>query len=222
MKNNITTKGLDNIINHLQNRIKGYIFKEISINELGVKNNYSLFQIQTAAEIMMQHLFMTNYTPIIELIELPNGIAGRTNLNDDKLVYISLDRNHFNTKQYTKLQLLTIIAHELCHKFLWVHGFRETSHKIEFITDACAVYVGFGPILIEGVEVKNHSFDGYFHITRTMYIGYLEKWQIEYLRNVFHNIPIPSKWNFGIIGGIFILIGFILSMLILILNPSTH
>ena len=191
MKNNITTKGLNNIVGHLRNRIKGYVFKEISVDDIGLMKEYSLFHVQTAAEKMMQHLAMIGYTPIIELIDLPDGIAGRTNLNDDKLVYISLDKKHFITKYYTPAQLLTIIAHELCHKFLWVHGFKETSQKIEYVTVACAVYVGFGKLLIEGIEVESHSYNGCIHMINTQYLGYLEKWQIEYLRNVFYDIPIP-------------------------------
>ena len=198
MKNNITTKGLNNIVGHLRNRIKGYVFKEITVDDIGLMKEYSLFHVQTAAEKMMQHLAMIGYTPIIELIDLPSGVAGRTNLNDDKLVYISLDKKHFNTKYYTPAQLLTIIAHELCHKFLWVHGFKETSQKIEYVTDACAVYVGFGKLLIEGIDVESHSYNGYSHMINTQYLGYLEKWQIEYLRNVFYDIQIPyisPKWR---------------------------
>lgn len=88
MKNNITTKGLNNIVGHLRNRIKGYVFKEIFVDDIGLMEEYSLFHLQTAAERMMQHLAMIGYTPIIELIDLPSGVAGRTHLNDDKLVYI--------------------------------------------------------------------------------------------------------------------------------------
>lgn len=197
MKNNITTKGLNNIVGHLRNRIKGYVFKEISVDDIGLMEEYSLFHLQTAAERMMQHLAMIGYTPIIELIDLPSGVAGRTNLNDDKLVYISLDKKHFNAKHYTPAQLLTIIAHELCHKFLWVHGFKETSQKIEYVTDACAVYVGFGNILMQGIEVTKFSSSGLTVTTTTKYIGYLEKWQIAYLRTIFYNVPIPltlRKW----------------------------
>lgn len=110
MKNNITTKGLNNIVGHLWNRIQGYTFKEISVDDIGLMKEYSLFQVQTAAERMMQHLAMIGYTPIIELIDLPSGVAGRTNLNDDKLVSISLDKKHFNAKYYPPAQLLTIIV----------------------------------------------------------------------------------------------------------------
>ena len=53
MKNNITTKGLNNIVGHLRNRIKGYVFKEISVDDIGLMEEYSLFHVQTVAERMM-------------------------------------------------------------------------------------------------------------------------------------------------------------------------
>ncbi len=213
MKNNIQTKGLNNIVGHLRNRIRGYKFNEISLEDIGLNKDYSLFHVQTAAEQMARHMAFIGYTPIIELIDLPEGVAGQTNLNDDKLVYISLDKKHFNAKYYTPAQLLTIIAHELCHKFLWIHGFKETSQKIEYVTDACAVYVGFGKIMTEGVEFESHSYNGYSHIIHKQHIGYLEKWQIEYLRNVFYDIPIPlisPKLRKAIIGIACILLSIIL------------
>ena len=53
MKNNITTKGLNNIVGHLRNRIKGYVFKEISVDDIGLMEEYSLFHVQIVAERMM-------------------------------------------------------------------------------------------------------------------------------------------------------------------------
>ena len=68
---------------------------------------------------------------------------------------------------------------------------------MEYVTDACAVYVGFGNILMQGIEVTKFSSSGLTVTTTTKYIGYLEKWQIAYLRNIFYNVPIPltlRKW----------------------------
>lgn len=220
MKNNIQTKGLNNIVGHLRNRIRGYKFNEISLEDIGLNKDYSLFHVQTAAEQMARHMALIGYSPVIELIDLPEGVAGLTNLNDDKLVYISLDKKHFNAKCYTPAQLLTIIAHELCHKFLWIHGFKETSQKIEYVTDACAVYVGFGKIMINGAEVRQISSSGLKITTTTKSVGYLEKWQIAYLRNVFYDIPIPlqcRRWFKGFVEAIVLIlsISVIIGLLIL-------
>lgn len=196
MQNNITTDGLNQIINHLRYRIRGYSFREVSVDEIGLVKDYTLIDVQNAAKKMLHHMSMPGYTPIIELVDLPDRIAGLTNLNDSKIVYISLDKKRFNTKYYSIPQLLTIIAHELCHKFLWVHGIKEMSKIIEYMTDACVVYVGFGKIMIQGVNVTEFSLTHLAFIVKS--VGYLEKWQIAYLRNVCYNIPIPftlRKWS---------------------------
>lgn len=187
---------------------------------MGLSKDYSLFQVQTTAEQMAKHMGMTSYTPVVELADLPEGSVGVTYLNDDKLVYILLDKKQFNTKYYPPVQLLTIIAHGLCHKFLLIHGFKETSQKIKYLIDACAVYVGFGEIMLKGVEVRQISSSGLTIRTHTKSVGYLEKWQIAYLRNAFYDIPISlanRKWfkcflnvimaiiSIGLIVGLFII-----------------
>lgn len=194
MKNQISHKGLDLIASLFKNRISGYVFTELSINDIGLRTDYSLYQVQTATEIMMRHLQMVDYTPIIQLCKLPENVAGSCNLNDDKLTYIKLDKEHFYSRYYHPSQLLTIIAHELCHKFLWIHGIKETSQKIEYITDACAVYVGFGSIIMSGIEIiDNVEITGISVKTKYRTVGYLEKWQIAYLRKKFYNVYIPFK-----------------------------
>lgn len=185
MKNEITTVGLDHIAGHLTKRIRGFTFSEVTVEDIGLRHDYTLYSVQTATELMMRHLVMIGYTPIIQLIDLPKGVAGLTNLNDSREVYISLDKHNFETRFYSPAQLLTIIAHELCHKFLWVHGFKETSSKVEYITDACVVYVGFGGIMAEGVERKTYSMHGATRSVQTHNIGYLTAWQIDYLRRKF-------------------------------------
>lgn len=194
MKNQISHKGLDLIVSLLKKRISGYAFTELSVNDIGLRTDYSLYQVQTATEIMMRHLQMVDYTPVIQLCELPENVAGSCNLNDDKLTYIKLDKERFCSQYYHPSQLLTIIAHELCHKFLWIHGIKETSQKVEYITDACAVYVGFGSIIMSGIEIiDNVEFTSISVITKFRTVGYLEKWQIAYLRKKFYNVRIPFK-----------------------------
>ncbi len=193
IENKITTAGLDHIIGHLQKRLAGFQFKELSIDDFGLKSDYSLYQVQSVAEQIALHMSLLGYTPVINLCDLPEHVAGSINLNDQMLVYINLDKKRFENHTYQPAQLLTIIVHELCHKFLWVHGFKETSFKIEYITDACAVYVGFGEIILKGCEVKRQNFDGLYTRTEITKLGYLDPWQISYLRNKFFGVPIPRE-----------------------------
>lgn len=193
MKNNITERGLDLIANHLVTRIKGLTFKE-EVESFGyfLSPNYTMFQLQTLAERMAAYMVMIGYTPVIQLEELPDNVAGLVNLNDSKYVYIKIDKNRFQNREYLPVELVAIIAHELSHKFLWIHGFKDTSAKIEYMTDACAVYLGFGDYLYQASDmiVNNYSIDGSVKSVNRR-LGYLEKWQIAYLRNKFFDLDIP-------------------------------
>lgn len=198
MKNNITEHGLDLIANHLSTRIKGLKFPvEVSkiYYSLPQTNSYSMYDIQTLAERIAVHMVMVGYIPIIQLEDLPETVAGQINLNDSKYVYIKLDKQRFVEHKYAPVELVAIIAHELSHKFLWIHGFKDTSSKIEYVTDACAVYVGFGDYLYEASDRDVSEFlpDGTIR-TVNHRLGYLEKWQVAYLRNKFFNMDLPYKY----------------------------
>ena len=225
-QNKITTVGLDLILSHLYNRLSGFKFeKELSMADLLVQENYSLYQIQCAAEKMILHLAMIGYTPIINLCELPNHAAGSINLNNEMLVYINLDKKKFDSHYYTHYQIISIIAHELCHKFLWIHGFKETSHKIEYITDACAVFVGFGKVMINGYkDVRQNTYDGLQFGTQTIKIGYLSTWQLSYLRKKIFSIPIPLRYRIEMVRTeltiLFVILFIILPFFIMIIHVA--
>ena len=196
-KNQITEKGLDAIITLLQTRI-GMQFSEMSASDFRLPDDYSVRDLQNAAETMCQHMKMDGYTPIIILGALNDSIAGNVSLDDSPLVFVRLDEMDIKEKKYNEYQVLSIIAHELCHKFLRIHGIMESSRKVEYITDACAVFVGFGEILHKGYHRKDTRIAGSLQITSTMNIGYLDLWQISYIRNrIFGaSIPILEKYKF--------------------------
>ena len=193
MKNNITERGLDLIANHLVTRIKGLSFKkEVELYESYLSPNYTMFQIQTLAERMAAYMVMIGYTPVIQLEDLPENVAGQINLNDSKYVYIKIDKSRFESREYTPIELVAVIAHELSHKFLWIHGFKDTSAKIEYMTDACAIFLGFGEFLYQASDMVTAHYDTDGTIKRCCRkLGYLEKWQIAYLRNKFFGLDLP-------------------------------
>lgn len=53
MKNKITMGGLDHIVNHLRTRIQGYNFKEVSVEDIGLREDYTLYDAQNAAELII-------------------------------------------------------------------------------------------------------------------------------------------------------------------------
>ena len=197
MDNNITERGLELIIGHLQNRIKGISFtEEVSRSYFSVPPTYSMYDIQTLAEKIAAHMALVGYTPVIQLDNLPNNVAGQINLNDSRYVYIKLDKRRFECRDYAPVELVAVIAHEMSHKFLWIHGFKDTSRKIEYMTDACAVYVGFGEYLQRAAERMSREYvDGRERIV-VHKLGYLLPWQIAYLRNAFFGLDLPyAMWE---------------------------
>ena len=186
MKNSITEKGLDLIAGHLENRLGNFPQVEAETYLYSLPDNYSMYDVQTLAERIAGRMALAGYTPVIQLEHLPHDVGGLINLNDSKIVYIKIDKTRFEEHTYRPIELVAIIAHEMAHKLLWTRGFKDTSNKIEFMTDACAVYAGFGYFLYEAAEmVVGHHNNGTMSYKQIRRVGYLERWQIAYLRNLF-------------------------------------
>ena len=194
MENNITEHGLDLIAGHLQQRIKGLKFeRELTPLECCLPQNYSIYDVQTLTERMAAYLVMVGYTPVIELVDLSENVAGQINLNDSNIVYIHLDKERFENHYYGNDEIVAILAHELSHKFLRIHGFYDTSMKIEYMTDACAIYVGFGEFLYKASNMETLQYSGGERVRQIRKLGYLTTWQIAYLRNKFFGLDLPYK-----------------------------
>ena len=186
MKNEITEKGLELIAGHLESRVGEFPQVEAESYLYSLPENYSMYDVQTLAERIAGRMALVGYTPVIQLEHLPYDVGGLINLHDSKIVYIKIDKTRFEQHTYRPIELVAVIAHEMAHKLLWTRGFRDTSKKIEFMTDACAVYAGFGFYLYEAAEmvVGQHN-NGTMSFKQLRKVGYLERWQIAYLRNRF-------------------------------------
>jgi hypothetical protein len=191
---------LDIILEQFENSIGEYkAIKQYTRDDFGFQKIYTIEQVQTAANEIVEYLSMDGYTPIINLCLLPDNVAGRTNLNDSYFINIDLDKEQFEKHTYTPTQVIAILVHEICHKFLWIHGFKETSDSIEYMTDACAIYVGFGKILYDACERTTYNFENMHHVIRFRTLGYLTKEQIAYLYSLTFQTSIEESNNILII-----------------------
>lgn len=195
MNNEITEKGLELIAGHLESRLGQFPQVEVETYLYTLPENYSMYDVQTLAERIAGRMGLVGYTPVIQLEHLPFDVGGMINLNDLKIVYIKIDKGRFNGHAYKPVELVATIAHEMAHKLLWSRGFKDTTQKIEFMTDACAVYAGFGYFLHQAAEMvvgqQNNGMMSYQQIRK---VGYLERWQIDYLRSRFFdaNLAVES------------------------------
>ena len=82
---------LDIILEQFENSIGEYkAIKQYTRDDFGFQKIYTIEQVQTAANEIVEYLSMDGYTPIINLCFLPDNVAGRTNLNDSYFINIDL------------------------------------------------------------------------------------------------------------------------------------
>jgi len=179
MVNKLTERGLFLLAKLVKNEMekKGIVFSPVNYSDFVSPIKFSLYDIQKLASKICLHFNLLGYTPVVTYDKL-NNAAGNINLNMDLHIFINLDSTHY----YTNGQIVSILAHEIAHKFLYVNFIRYEGLKNEFITDATAIYAGFGNIManncVNEIKIGNT-------ITKTS-IGYLIEWQIRYLINCFN------------------------------------
>lgn len=139
------------------------------------KTPITVFELNQEAKRMMDYVGLTTYIPKCNFCKLEDGTGGNTkccNLNIE--VEINVSSKYQNNLEAT----LAVLAHEICHKYLYVHGLYYSIEVInEIFTDLCTMYVGFGNIIINGYITESKSevrTDKYVQTSvNTNYLGYL-------------------------------------------------
>lgn len=169
------------------------ILSYLSLIEKSVPNidNFSLYvpslnfnprdviSIQIEAKRMMEFIGLKGYTTIVTFCSTDNGTAGNINLNNSMEVFIEIDKSMKVNRRYFKEAVLCVMAHEICHKYLYSHGlYLEDTNANEYCTDLATFFVGFGLLTINGCyeEYKTTTTnpDGSSTITTHTYsTGYL-------------------------------------------------
>lgn len=115
-------------------------------------NPRDILSLQDEAKRMMTFVGLQEYTPIVTLEKMEVNHAGSINLNADKEVFIDIDRELLKRKK-AKNVILGVLAHEICHKLLFLHGLYMTENiKNEICTDLATLYVGFGELTLSGCK----------------------------------------------------------------------
>ena len=130
-------------------------------------------QLQLVANKMCLHLRITKPIRILTLANIPAGKF--EHMDGINTIFINSD---LETQNYD--QKLAILAHEIAHYYLTSHRiyFKETN-KNEFLTEVCAIYVGFGFLLLKGYQMesnsKNNTFAKVGYITENVVFDTLMK-----------------------------------------------
>ena len=142
-------------------------------------NPHDVISIQNEAKRMMEFIGLKGYTTIVTLCSTDNGTAGNINLNNSKEVFIEIDRSMQANRRNFKEAVLCVMAHEICHKYLYSHRlYLEDTNANEYCTDLATFFVGFGLLTINGCyeqyKTITHNTDGSSTITTHTYsTGYL-------------------------------------------------
>lgn len=111
---------------------------------------------------MLKHLRMNGYTAKCKWADLNGSVGGLIKLDGSKTLDITLNKTWRNNAAAA----VAILAHEICHKYLQIHGIYIPDITIvnEIYTDLCTIYVGFGDCILKG----------YHTVTGTSILGYLQ------------------------------------------------
>ena len=142
-------------------------------------NPYDVISIQNEAKRMMEFIGLKGYTTTVTPCLTDNGTAGNINLNNSNEVFIEIDNKMRANRRRFKEAVLCVMAHEICHKYLYSHGlYLEETNSNEYCTDLATFFVGFGLLTVNGCyeqyETTNKNTNGSITTTtHTFSTGYL-------------------------------------------------
>lgn len=133
------------------------------------------YELNQEAQKMMNFLGLTCYKPKCKFQVLKDGVGGNTCCCNSN---IEVEINVSSKYQHNLEACLAVLAHEVCHKYLYVHGIHYTIEIVnEIYTDLCTMYVGFGDIIKKGyiteTRREERNEDRITTYTSTQYLGYL-------------------------------------------------
>ena len=158
------------------------------INPLDYDGDLDVIKIQKIAKILSQHI---GYEKLIFTIsfkdfdkthgtiqEVFSNTAGNVLLDDseDVLIHISRSLNQYPAS------ILATLSHEISHKY--IHFNRLTfsnSYENEVFTDLTSIYLGFGKLMLNGVDVTKKTNYGNVEKTYTKKVGYLNREQLSFI-----------------------------------------
>lgn len=213
-RNNLDCRDLDALVSMLPPELLKLKFKEVKPEAFSLPEEYTTEDIEEAVNKVVRYLGLNkgkrprkglgqSYSPNVERsvnVTFKRFIhEGRTDAfayicdRERKFIDIYFDLDAIEKRELTPSSVMEAIIHEVCHEMLWTYGYqvtkgyRDISPKqvTEYITEICIVYTGFGKIMSNSsrhAEQRGLSDP-----------GYIDWWQVSYLRQKFFNAPVPLR-----------------------------
>ena len=134
-----------------------------SISPIG---NITTEQLIQETTLMLEFVGLKGYKADVKYVSLEKGAGGNISLNDssEKSVHINVSNEYQTNWKAT----VAVLAHEICHKVLFVNGLYYAppfTTMNEVFVDLTTIYVGFGQLILDGYITKTQNV--------TNYLGYL-------------------------------------------------
>lgn len=213
-RNNLDCRDLDALVSMLPMELLKLKFKEVKPEAFSLPEEYTTEDIEEAVNKVVRYLGLNkgkrprkglgqSYSPNVERsvnVTFKRFIhEGRTDAfayicdRERKFIDIYFDLDAIEKRELTPSSVMEAIIHEVCHEMLWTYGYqvtkgyRDISPKqvTEYLTEICIVYTGFGKIM------SNSS--RYAEQRGLSDPGYIDWWQVSYLRQKFFNAPVPLR-----------------------------
>lgn len=213
-RNNLDCRDLDALVSMLPMELLKLKFKEVKPEAFSLPEEYTTEDIEEAVNKVVRYLGLNkgkrprkglgqSYSPNVERsvnVTFKRFIhEGRTDAfayicdRERKFIDIYFDLDAIEKRELTPSSVMEAIIHEVCHEMLWTYGYqvtkgyRDISPKqvTEYLTEICIVYTGFGKIMSNSsrhAEQRGLSDP-----------GYIDWWQVSYLRQKFFNAPVPLR-----------------------------
>lgn len=170
-------------------------------SKLGNKYNHSILEpfifdgsnaieVQAAGKRIAQHLGLPLFTFIITYAQQSENTAGYINLDDKNEVFIEIDYKYKHDCQI----VLSILAHEICHKYLQINDLKLFPvYENEILTDTATIFTGLGKLSLNGCEKistskstsKDKEITTTITTTTTNKVGYMNREQFAFVYRIF-------------------------------------
>lgn len=123
-------------------------------------------QLEHETLLMLEFAGLKGYKADVKYVALEKGVGGNISLNDtsERCVHINVSDEYRSNWKAT----VAVLAHEICHKVLFVHGLYYAppfTTMNEVFVDLATIYMGFGQLILDGYITTAAN--------TTHYLGYL-------------------------------------------------
>lgn len=110
--------------------------------------------LNNEARRMMDFVGLAGYEPVCRFCKTTEGTGGCVDMTNtkDNLVHINVSEEYRSNIPAS----LAVLAHEICHKYLFVNGIYVQLIPMmnEVNCDLCTIYAGFGDLILNGYNTK--------------------------------------------------------------------